>query len=212
MSMSPDNDLMVYRTRGRPDAQEVEHMKTPNHLRNELERLKKQMNYKEGTEILLALSIASDEMTRVIHMFPEVFYMDITANANRQKRDLFLMVVKDGNGETFIGNATVVPSGKRWVFNKIYKHFFVHLYGEITISRNRLALTDDDHAQYGPFDNCIATMDCYKKSKHMLCVFHAVVMAYHSDVYPKLPHKPGNQRELTQTGDAYGMFVYYSIT
>ena len=97
------------------------------------------MNYKEGTEILLALSIASDKMTRVVHMFPEVFYMDITANTNRQKRDLFLMVVKDGNGETFIGNAIVVPSGKRWVFNKIYKYSFVYLYGKITISRNRLA-------------------------------------------------------------------------
>ena len=69
-------------------------------------------------------------MARSVHMFPEVFYMDVTANTNRQKRDMFLLVVKDANGETFIGNATVIPSGQRWVFDKIYQSFFFNLYGE----------------------------------------------------------------------------------
>jgi hypothetical protein len=162
------------------------------------------MNYRDGTEILLALSFASDEMARSVHMFPEVFYMDVTANTNRQKRDMFLMVVKDANGETFIGNATVIPSGQRWVFDKIYQSFFFNLYGEVTLGRNRLALTDEDNAEYGPFDNCVKTMDCYEKSTHMLCVFHALVMTFHEEVYPKLPHKRGNKKELSEVGEAYG--------
>ena len=187
----------------------------PELLKEELDRLKNKMNYKSGAEILLAVSFASDEMSRHVHMFPEVFFIDVTANTNRQKRDLFLMVVKDANGQTFVGNATVIPSGRRWVYQKIYSHFFLQLYGEVTIGRNRLALTDDDNAEHGPFDNCIETMDCYKNSRHMLCVFHALVMQFHADVYPKLPHKPGQNKELTELGGEYGasnISVHFGFT
>ena len=68
------------------------------------------------SEILLSLSIADDDMQRAVHMFPEVFYMDVIANTNRQKRDLFVLVLKDASGETNIGNASVLPCGKLWDF------------------------------------------------------------------------------------------------
>ena len=71
------------------------------------------MSFKNETEILLALSIASDDMAHSVDMFPEVFYMNVTANTNKQKHELFLMVMKDANEETFVGNATIIPSGKR---------------------------------------------------------------------------------------------------
>ena len=57
------------------------------------------------------------------------------------------------------------------------------------IGRNRLALPDDDNSEYGPLDICIVTMSCYDDSKHMLCVFYAIVMAYYKQLHPKLPHK-----------------------
>ena len=81
------------------------------------------MSYKDGTEILLAHSVASDKMMHTVHIFLEVIFMGVTSGTNKQKRDLFLMVVKDGNGETFVGNVTVIPSQQRWVFMKIYKIF-----------------------------------------------------------------------------------------
>ena len=82
------------------------------------------MPYKDDTQILLALAVASDEKMCTVHMFPELIFMDVTSRTNKQKRDLFLMVVKDGNGETYVGNVTVIPSQQRWVFMKIYKTFF----------------------------------------------------------------------------------------
>ncbi|KAL7543722.1 hypothetical protein ACHAXR_013004 [Thalassiosira sp. AJA248-18] len=222
MTMSPEGDLVVWKNRGRPTGEEREIMNCPKKLKAELDKLKKEIGYKEGTEILLALSVATDEMVRHVNMFPEVFYLDVTANTNRQKRDLFIMVVKDANGQTFIGNATVIPSGKRWVFQKIYQSFFVHLYGRVTISRNRLALTDDDNAEWGAFDNCIKTMNCYQDSTHMLCVcvFHALVMGYHEQIHPHLPRKQkkkksGNQdktldgkSDLSRDGEIYGTIIY----
>ena len=210
LTMCGNGDLLLYRnSRGRPTKEQSEKMKCPEYMKAELQRLREEMNYEEGTEIVLAVSFATDEMIRLVHMYPEVFYMDVTGNTNRQKRDIFLMVVKD-IARTHVGNVTVVPSGQGWVFTKIYQTFFIYLFGEITISRNRLALTDDDEAEHGPFDNCIQTMDCYKKSKHMLCVFHGVVLAFHADVYPLFPHKPGKSRELTDIGEDYGMSVVKS--
>ena len=84
-------------------------MKYSKKLKAELRKLKKQMSFNEGTKILLAISIASDEMIRHVSMFPEVMFMDITANTNRQKRNLFVMVVNDGSGEAFVGNITIIP-------------------------------------------------------------------------------------------------------
>ena len=39
------------------------------------------------------------------------------------------------------------------------------------------------------FTDLGTTMSCYSSSKYMLCVFHAIVMAYFEHVHPKLPHK-----------------------
>ena len=85
---------------------------------------------------------------------------------------------------------------------------FIILYGKITISRNRLALTDDDVDEHGPFDNCIKTMNCYSKSTHMLCVFHAVVQPFYENIYPKLPHRGVEKsKKLTKEGKLYGTFL-----
>ena len=200
--MTKDSDLMVYKNKGWPTKAETESIEVNGDLRKELGMLKRKMKYKDGTDILLAVSIASDEMIRAFHMFPEVAYLDVTSNTNAEGRDLFLMVGKDADGSTFIANATIIPSQQRWVFKKIY-HFFPLIYGETCISRLRLALTDDDPAEHGPFDTCVKTQKCYEDAISMLCVFHGVVMKYQEQIYPKLPHKKGTKL-LTKQGDLYG--------
>ena len=84
---------------------------------------------------------------------------------------------------------------------KIYQTFFKGIYDNTTISRNRLALTDDDNTKYDPFENAIVTDKHYKYSQHMLCIFHALVKPFHEQVYPKLPAS-GNvgKRKLTAKG------------
>ena len=204
--MSPNNDLIVWKNRGRPTKEEKLIMNCPEKMRQQLADLKQSMSINNQTELLLAISIASDDMIRHVHMFPEVFYMDVTANTNRQKRDLFAMAVKDASGECFVGNLTIIPSGQLWVYHHIYQTFFVQLYGVTTLSRLRLALTDDDNTEHAPFDNAIKTNDAYKNSRHMLCIFHALVKAFHEQVYPLLPGNKGkgvSKRKLTDKGKTY---------
>ncbi len=199
-------DLNVYKNRGRPT--KAEKIKTSAKLKKDLAELRKELNYNEGAEILLAISLATDDMTRHVAMYPEVFYMDVTSNTNKQKRDLFLMIVKDANLQTFVGNLTIIPSGQRWVFSMIYKSFFIHLYGDRTIEKNRLCLTDDDGCEWGPLDDSINSIKCWSGSQHMLCMFHALTMQYFEKIFPKLPHKGnGKGRKLTKLGKEYGKIV-----
>ena len=124
LCMSPNNELLVYRNKGRPNTEDAEVIRCPSSLKTELKKLKDSLNYNKNTEILLAISIATDDMLRHVQMFPEVMYLDTTAGTNKQHRNQFLMVVKDACGSTFIGNATVIPSEKAWVFHIFTRNSF----------------------------------------------------------------------------------------
>jgi len=81
-------DLVQYTNRGRPS--NAQRIKTTCQTKMELSKLKKQTNSKDGTEILLAISLVTDDTNRHIAMFPEVMFIDVTANTNRQKKRLIL--------------------------------------------------------------------------------------------------------------------------
>ena len=111
------------------------------------------------------------------------------------------MVMKYADVRTYIGNADVIPSEKIWVYAMIYRNLFHNLYGEVTISRNKLCLTNDDTAEWGPLEDCIKMVSCWKGSFHMVCMFHALTLVYYEFYFTKLPKYKGN---VTQKGKAYG--------
>ena len=80
------------------------------------------------------------------------------------------------------------------------------------MSRLPLALTDDDPAKHGSFETCVQTVDCYKNTVSMLCVFHGVVTKFHERIYPLLPHthKDG-VKVLTGKDELYGKFIVFLL-
>ncbi len=64
-------------------------MSVPECMEEQIKLLSCKMNYKDDTEIVLILSFASDEMIRMVNMFPEVFFMDVTCSASHQNKPLF---------------------------------------------------------------------------------------------------------------------------
>lgn len=198
------NGLLAYHNRGRPTKeQELKRLNSSSTIDDEIVKLRQDLRLKDSSKLVLLVSLATDDMIRLVAMYPDVWFLDVTAGTNRQKRDLFMLAVRTVTGKTFPGNLTVIPSGKRWIFVCIYQLAFVALYGKETCSRNRLTLTDEDSAEYGPFENAIATMPEFSKSQLMLCVFHAVWQPYKKDVFPHLPKKAGTQI-LTTVGRSYG--------
>ena len=95
------------------------------------------------------------------------------------------------------------------MFQKIYQTFFLYLYGKVAIERVELVLTDNDDANHGALRDVTILDPFWERVRHMLCVFHALVMAFHKDVYPFLPHKRGGSRELTKIGKLYCKWVIF---
>ena len=173
-------------------------------LSKELKDVRKDLLMNEGQDILLAISVATDEMIRSRQMFPEVQFVDTLANVNKQKRSMLVAILKHSSGKCFIGNISILPCEQQWVFYKVYEIFFPFLYGEKTISRIRIILTDDDKAEKAAIEAIKAIMKEYKAILHMLCVFHGIVMKMHEAVYPLLPRRRGNAKLLSKKGEVYG--------
>ncbi len=149
----------VFRSKGHPSQESMELMSILELMEEHIKSLHTEINYKDDTEIVLILSFASDDMIYMVNMFLEVFFMDVTCCTNHQNKPLFLMVLKDANGEGHIGNISVLPSEKCWVFNEIFQTVFTKFYGESMICCNCLMLTDEDSAEVEPIMNSIATID-----------------------------------------------------
>ena len=119
--MDKKDNLYAQKGRGRFSKEQMEQLFLHGKLKDKLKQLRKDISMQNGQEVLLSITKADDDMIRHVHMFPEVFFMDIIVNTNRQKRDLFLVVVKDATEECFIGNVTLLPCGQVWVFTKLYR-------------------------------------------------------------------------------------------
>ena len=100
LTMDKKDNRYAQKGRGRPSKQQSEQLFLHRELKDELKQLRKDMSIQNVQEVLHSITIADDDMIRHVHMFPEVMFMDVIANTNRQKRDLFLMVVKDVPGDT----------------------------------------------------------------------------------------------------------------
>jgi hypothetical protein len=178
-----------------------------------------------STKMVLLLSFSTDNMIREMQKYPEVFFMDVTGRANKQKRSLFVLVGRKPNGNTFIANVTLVPSGKdhsyyfimrvqwmynhyilsigqAWVYRLVSRYIWPVHFGSVTISRNRLGLTDEERAEYETFERNIALDPNYRNSKLMLCAFHAIWMPFRQTVRPTLPKSSGGN--LSKIGREYG--------
>lgn len=180
--------LIATRGRGRPPGsktktkeaveEEIVHVDFPQDREQEISDLQRSLFVKDDSTVLLMVSICTDEMIKLVAMHPEVWFMDVTLSVNKQKSGLFMLAIRTPSGKTFPGNFTFIPSGRSWVFQTIYQYAFTSLFGTTVCSYNRLALFDDDFAERGPFESCIATLPHFRKSRVMLCVFHAVWMPF----------------------------------
>ncbi len=145
-----------------------------------------------------------DSIIHQVTMHPEIWFCDVLVGTNRQKRDLFVMAIRNPTGKTFPGNLTVIPCGQRWVFVSLSTLAFNFLYGSIKCSRNRMSIHDEDYCQYGAFENAISTSPDMKKSTTYLCVFHGVWQFFAKMVFKHLPRKSENSNELSNTGKQWG--------
>ena len=97
-------------------------------------------------------------------------------------------------------------SGKAWVFRYITQSIFPKLFGDVTVQRNRLGLTDEDPLEYRTFEANTKSDKNYQQSKVMLCTFHTIWKPFKETIRPRLPKKSGGVL-LSTIGKSYGAFM-----
>ena len=90
------------------------------------------------------------------------------------------------------------------MYRYIFKDVFPYIYGKTTIQSDRLTLTDEDASEYQTFESLTVTDNNYKKSKVMLCTFHAIWKHFKEHIRPTLPK---NGIMLSPLGREYGKLV-----
>ena len=97
--------------RGRPKVLNVD----PN-IQSDIKHLRESLTFDSNTKLVRLLSFFTDNMIKCTMMYPEVYFMDCTGRANRQKRELFISVVCSPSGKCFMSNVMVIPSGDDHLF------------------------------------------------------------------------------------------------
>ena len=91
--------------RGRPKQLSVD----PN-IRREIVDLRQALTFDNNTKLVLLLSFSTNDMVKQTMIYPEVYFMDCSGRANRQKRELFISVVRSPLGKCYMSNMSVIPS------------------------------------------------------------------------------------------------------
>jgi hypothetical protein len=185
-------------------------------IRGEIVDLREALTFDNMTKLVLLPSFSSfitnNDASR------SLFHGLYCRRANRQKRELFISVVRSPIGKCYMSNVTVIPSGdikkfsvmlifqfvcshlfsnnysssgKAWVFRYITRSIFLELFGTVTVQHNRLCLTDEDPSEYRTFETNTVVDDNYKRSKVMLCTFDAIWKPFKENIRPRLPKDSG---------------------
>jgi hypothetical protein len=96
----------------------------------------------------------------LIYVSSNYFHYHNDTGTNLYKQELFVMAIRTPTGRTFLGNFTIIPLSKKWVFHAIFHHAFLTLYGKFIYSLNRLVLADEEDSEYRSFECLIETQKC----------------------------------------------------
>ena len=179
--------LCVTRNRGRPGARVVEALNDPLLSKSfDGQTIRHNMRLTDSQSLLLALAWITDTEHRLLRMFPEVLFMDVTSQTNNEKRGLFLAAGKDSNAQAFTACRIFLPSEQRWVFQWIFSHALPFLFGPSVLRLNRLCLTDGDKNEYESLKDQFAAKTSWSQSTHALCEWHLLSSPWRKEVICRL--------------------------
>jgi hypothetical protein len=149
----------------------------------EVSAMRKGMTLSENQKLLLMVCWVTDVELRLVQMYPEVFFMDVTAETNNEGRGLFLVAGKDGNNSGFTAARIFLPSEQMWVFQWIFDYALPTLFSPSVIQANHLCVTDGDKQVYHPLNQLQLRKEIWR-GNHQLCEFHLLVIAWRKKVLP----------------------------
>ena len=121
-------------------------------------------------QLMLAVAWISKEELRLMYLYPEVLFMDVTSDTNKEKRPLFTVTGRTAQGKMFTILRAFMPNEKSWIFNWIFSVVFKNTFEERLIKRVVYVLTDGDPQEYQQLDNAIN--EFFPQARRGRCGYH----------------------------------------
>ena len=124
------------------------------------------------TPLCAAVAWVRHEERLLFQKFPEVVFMDFTANSNQEKRPLYLMCFKLSTGESCVALRAILPSEQSWVCNFLTEKAMPKLLGKVAMARVVMGITDQCSNEATAWASARGLSVHF--AFHLLCAWHKI--------------------------------------
>ena len=113
------------------------------------------MDLNSAQHLMIAIAWVLPKEKRLFNLYPEVLFIDITSDTNKEKRPLLTVTAKTALGSMFTIMRAFLPNEKTWIFRWLFSIVIPFSFPKSTLDRVRVIITDGDSQEYTQLDNAI---------------------------------------------------------
>ena len=133
-------------------------------------REKMKLSHHQNLLISVAWVIPSER--EYFSRFPQVLFIDATAQTNNERRPLLLICGKDAKGKMFPVLRAFLPNERAWVFRWVFNVALPSLFSKSVLEKVNIIVSDGDSQEYSQIDICINNH--IRNASRVRCGWHLV--------------------------------------
>ena len=138
---------------------------------------------KRSEKLLMGLAWIIPRERHYLNLFPEVIFVDVIVDVNKDKRPLLTATGKDANGQMFTFLRAFLPNEKQWAFRWIFSHVFPKSFNSSILDRVKVIVSDGCVQEFSQIDDAINI--CFPNATRIRCGFHIVTLGWKTKVISK---------------------------
>lgn len=141
---------------------------------------RKSFEINEEQDVMLGLAWVNPFESDYLRLYPEVIFVDVIADTNKDNRHLFTATGKASNGKMFTFLRAFLPNQQGWVFRWIFSVVFPNMFHKQVLENVQVIISDGDPQEFTQIDACRKTV--FPNAFRQRCGFHIVRMGWKSHI------------------------------
>ena len=128
------------------------------------------MELTSAQHLMIAICWVLPHEKRLFDLYPEVLFIDITSDSNKEKRPLFTVTGRTSAGTMYTLMRAFLPNEKTWIFRWLFSIVLPNSFKQETLRRVRVMITDGDSQEYQQLD--VAIKEHLSQAYRVRCGYH----------------------------------------
>ena len=133
---------------------------------------REKMKLSKTQNLLISVAWVIPSEREYFSRFPEVLFVDATAQTNNERRPLLLICGKDAKGKMFPVLRAFLPNERSWIFRWVFNVALPTLFSKSVLEKVNIIVSDGDSQEYSQIDICINNH--LTKASRVRCGWHLV--------------------------------------